>query len=242
MGYFSEIKMENATTTKRPVTKKNSGSQKKVKKPRVIKERQVYHAKNKNYENVIVEGISVLNDRKGATLQAVFKYMKDEYEMDHRPTFNKAMKKLQNDEHIAFGKTKQRVKLTFDPIKKEGAEKRKHNKEVARNKKARQHKADVEKNKKKKQHKADVEKNKKNKQREADKKKKNKEAEKKKAAKAKELAKKKKDNLKKTAKKAANKTNKTKKKSNKTKKETKAGKTNKKVSGVKKNTKKSKNK
>merc|ERR1712072_41930 len=141
MGYFSEIKMENATTTKRPVTKKNSGSQKKVKKPRVIKERQVYHAKNKNYENVIVEGISVLNDRKGATLQAVFKYMKDEYEMDHRPTFNKAMKKL----------------------KKEGAEKRKHNKEIERNKKDRQHKAEVARNKKARQHKAEVEKNKKKK-------------------------------------------------------------------------------
>ena len=75
--------------------------------------------------------------------------MKDQYEMDNRNAFNNALKKLKENKAVKLGKTQQRVKLTYDPVHKEGVEKRKHEAQVKKNKKVRDHEAEIKRNKNK---------------------------------------------------------------------------------------------
>merc|ERR1712093_67695 len=180
MGIIFLTQMENtsavvkkSTTTKNNVATKKAS--KKTRKTGAPKVKVVYEAKEKTYENVIIEGISKLKGPNGGvTVQSIIKYMKDQHEMENKQAFRKAIKKLKDNDKVLQGKNRAWLKLNFNPNK---TDKEKKKKDAEKKKAADKKKKDASKKKAADKKKKDAEKKK-----AADKKKKAKTTKKTKAA------------------------------------------------------------
>merc|ERR1712093_702609 len=164
--FLTQMENTNAVVKKSTSTKSNRANKKTSKKPRKARA-----PKGNTYENVIIEGLSKLNERGGVTYQSIIKYMKDQHEMENKHAFKKAIKKLKDNDKVKEGKNQKWLKLTFDPNNTD-KDKAKKQKQKENDKKKKD--ADKKKAADKKKKDADKKKAADKKKKEADKKKKNK--------------------------------------------------------------------